>query len=732
LAASPDPVTLGESITLTALNVADSDGTVALVEFYRDVNANGQIDVETDIFLGDDDDAAGGWSWTGATSGFALGSNTLLARAQDNESAYSDVASTTVLIEAVNAAPTAGSLTAVPDSITQGENITLTAVNVADSDGMVVQVEFYRDANGNSQIDIGTDTLLGTDTSAAGGWSWTGATSGFVLGSNTLLAWAQDEDSAYSNTVSTMVVVEETPNQPPTVESVTVSNLNVMSGEITLTANGAQDADGTVAAVAFYLDINQNGILEPDTDTLLATDSSSGDGWGWTGTLSGFAWGANTVFARAQDDQLDWGLAAQAEAELFVTAANQTVKYVDGGQRQVALKISSGTANLHLEGTYGTVAVSGKTIVLGGEEAVSLQLIDLTESSTKTAISFTVKGEGETTLGGVTGESLGKLSAKRVDLTGNIQLTQSLGTVILDDIAAGVQIAGPAYVKGASLTANSLGQNVTIAMAGTINTFQVNTFAGGSLTADVIKTVKVNQGDLGADITSQTGEITSVYAYGDITGDITAAAFIKKISSKTGGIGVDAKITAQNGDLLTVSTYDTIAGKLVADNLIKKIAVKAGNITGTVRAANIGSVAAVNLDGAILSAADLIGKVTLKGNILDSYILGGYDIGMDGTFGGADDLLQGGNIKSVSAAKGQFARSFISAGYLPESSDTIGLPDAGQAADFGSISKVVFASKDPNPAFDYGIFAVTEIKPFKIGKEPAQTDGFFKVEIVGG
>ncbi len=771
LAASPDPVTLGESITLTALNVADSDGTVALVEFYRDVNANGQIDVGTDIFLGDDNDAAGGWSWTGSTGAFALGSNTLLARAQDNESAYSDVASTTVLVEAVNAAPTAGSLTAVPDSITQGENITLTAVNVADSDGTVVQVEFYRDANGNSQIDMGTDTLLGTDTSAAGGWTWTGSSSGFALGSNTLLARAQDEDSAYSNTVSTVVVVEETPNQPPTVGSVTVSNLNVMSGEITLTANGAQDADGTVAAVAFYLDINQNGILEPDTDTLLATDSSSGDGWGWTGTLSGFAWGTNTVFARAQDDQLDWGPAAQAEAELFVTAANQTVKYVDGGQRQVALKISSGTANLHLEGTYGTVAVSGKTIVIGGEEAVSLQLIDLTESSTKTAISFTVKGEGETTLGGVTGESLGKLSAKRVDLTGNIQLTQSLSTLVLNNINDGVQIVSPAYIKGASLTANSLGQNVTIAMAGTVKSFQVNTFAGGSLTADVIKTVKVKQGDLGADVTSQTGEIATVYAYADITGNITSATFIKtvaskmgglygdvtsqtgeigslsvygningniesatfikKIASKAGGIGADAKITALHGDLLAVSTYDTLAGKLVADNLIKKIAVKAGDITGNVRAATIGSVSAINLDGAILSAAE-IGKVTLKGNILDSYILGGYDIGMDGTFGGADDLLQGGNIKSVSAAKGQFARSFISAGYLPESPDTIGLPDAGQAADFGSISKVVFASKDPNPTFDYGIFAVTEIKPFKIGKEPAQTDGFFKVEIVGG
>ncbi len=725
---SPDPVTLGENITLTALNIADSDGTVIQVEFYRDVNSNGLIDVGTDSLLGTDTNSAGGWTWTGSTSGFALGTNTLLARAKDNEAAYSNVVSTTVT---VNAAPTVGSLIAVPDPVTQGESITLTALNAADSDGTITQVEFYRDANGNGLIDVGTDTLLGTDTSSTGGWTWTGSTGGFAVGNQTLLARAKDNNAAYSSGVSTSVTVEEAPSQPPTIGGLTVGNLNVTGGEITLTANTVQDADGSVAKVEFYLDADQNGIFDSASDTLLGTDTSETDGWNWTGSLTGFAWGTNTVFARAQDDAQVWSTETQAEVVLYVTAANQTVKYVDDGQREVAVKISSGTANLYWEGLYGTVVVSGKTIVLAGGEEVSLQRIDLTESSIKTAIAFTVKGDGEAELGGITGAALGKLTAKGVDLTGDIQLTQSLGTVILDDIAAGVQIAGPAYIKGASLTADSLGQNVTIDMTGTINTFQVNTFVSGSLTADVIKAVKVNQGDLGADVTSQTGEIASVYAYGDITGNITSATFIKSITSKTGGIGADAKIAALTGDLLAVSTYESMAGTLAASNLIKSIAVKAGDITGSVRAVSLGSVSAVNLDGAILSAADSIGKVTLKGNILDSYILGGYDIGMDGAFGGTDDLLQGGNIKSVSA-KGQFARSFISAGYLPESPDTSSLPHVAESADFGSISKVVFASKDPNPTFDYGIFAVTEIKPFKIGKEPAQTDGFFKVEIVGG
>ena len=65
---------------------------------------------------------------------------------------------------APNQAPTIASLSDSPDPVTQGNNLALTANNVSDSDGLVVKVEFYRDVNNNSVIDVGTDALLGTDT----------------------------------------------------------------------------------------------------------------------------------------------------------------------------------------------------------------------------------------------------------------------------------------------------------------------------------------------------------------------------------------------------------------------------------------------------------------------------------------------------------------------------------------------------------------------------------------
>ena len=47
---------------------------------------------------------------------------------------------------------------------------------------------------------------------------------------------------------------------------------------------------------------------------------------------------------------------------------------------------------------------------------------------------------------------------------------------------------------------------------------------------------------------------------------------------------------------------------------------------------------------------------------------------------------------------------------------------------FGTIGKVKFGSIDLAADVDFGLFAATEIKPFKIGKFPGLTDGHFKVE----
>ena len=96
-----------------------------------------------------------------STSGFPVGSNTYLAQAQDDSSAWSHREHDGDGQCAANQMPTIGSLSVSPDPVTQGNSLTLTANSVADSDGTVAKVEFYRDTNGNGVIDVGTDTLFG-------------------------------------------------------------------------------------------------------------------------------------------------------------------------------------------------------------------------------------------------------------------------------------------------------------------------------------------------------------------------------------------------------------------------------------------------------------------------------------------------------------------------------------------------------------------------------------------
>ena len=88
LVASPDPATQSGSLHLSVAGVTDTDGTVTAVEFYRDANADGVLQVASDMLLGEDAFGCDGWSWTGAVS-WGEGHQTYFARAQDDLGAWS-------------------------------------------------------------------------------------------------------------------------------------------------------------------------------------------------------------------------------------------------------------------------------------------------------------------------------------------------------------------------------------------------------------------------------------------------------------------------------------------------------------------------------------------------------------------------------------------------------------------------------------------------------------------
>lgn len=197
LTLSSASIARGQILTLTANSVADADGTITRVDFYRDANNNGVGD--TSELIGTDSNPAGGYTFSFNTSGQALGNVNFFARAVDNDayvSAFGFAAATII-----NAVPTITSLTTSAAVFVIGQSMTLTASGVADGDGTITRVDFYRDANANGVADAGEQ--VGSDSNPASGYTYTLTTaqSGVIpSGTAKFLAIAIDNDGAASAT----------------------------------------------------------------------------------------------------------------------------------------------------------------------------------------------------------------------------------------------------------------------------------------------------------------------------------------------------------------------------------------------------------------------------------------------------------------------------------------------------------------------------------------------------
>jgi len=424
-------------------------------------------------------------------------------------------------------------------------------------------------------------------------------------------------------------------------------------------------------------------------------------------------WSEPEIIAESSDALFDQTASFDPEGNLFLAwmAENTAVEYIVAAPTMIELqdrqsvKYYDGDGSLvtvQLAGTAGKVFFDGHNInVIQGKNGFEIQgsnlvlsEIRLVAATEKASITMNAKGgsDSQASLGGIKGDQLVKLNAKNINLIGDINLTGSLGAIIVDDIADDVTItAAQPYEKGFALKADEIGSGVEFDLAGLVKSFQATSFTEGKLTADIIGQIKTKTGDFGVDISARTGDILSIDAVGDISGNINSAGTIKKIMTKL------------------------------------------GDVTGTVRAGvELGMVQAINLDHAILSAGQTIKSVKLSGDIIDSYVLGGYDIGADCAFGlqetGGGDVLSSGDVTSVTV-KGTFSRSYIVAGTLPDTSLTSYLPNVGQMASTGYIGKIKFGNINYDDAEDYfGLFAATEIKPFKVGRYPAVSQGMFVIE----
>ncbi len=312
LVARPNPVVIPASLLLSAYGVSDPDGTVATVAFYRDADGDQLLDTSVDELLGQDSDGSNGWGLSVDTSSLASGTQTFFALAQDNDGQWSEGAAgaaDTVVVDS-DLLPVIGSLSVDPDPVTRPAPIVLTAQDVSDPDGSVVAVAFFRDANGNGQLDFLEDELLGEDINGSNGWSLSVASGGLPAGSQTFFAVAHDDDGNWGSQVSATALAL---NASPSVEALTASPSPVTIPEPTvLNAYGVSDPDGSVAAVAFYRDVDGDKLLNTSVDELLDLDTDGSDGWSFSVETAGLARDVYTFFALAQDNDGQWSDQASA------------------------------------------------------------------------------------------------------------------------------------------------------------------------------------------------------------------------------------------------------------------------------------------------------------------------------------------------------------------------------------------------------------------------------------
>jgi len=254
---------------------SDSDGTIARVDFLADGARVG---------------SATAAPYAATWSDVPAGTYRVAAVATDDRGATTTSAAATVV---VNAQPTVGLTSPAANAVvTAPGSLTLTA-EAADSDDTVTRVDFYADT-----------TLLGSATAAPYRLAW----SDVAAGSYRLTAVAYDERGG----VSTSAAVPVRVNAPPTVSltSPAAGEGFTAPANVTLAAS-ANDADGSIAQVAFYGD-----------GTLLGTVS----GAPYSLTWANLRVGSYTVTAEATDDQ--GAVAKSAAVMVSVAAAGTRITYL--------------------------------------------------------------------------------------------------------------------------------------------------------------------------------------------------------------------------------------------------------------------------------------------------------------------------------------------------------------------------------------------------------------------
>lgn len=299
---SPNPATVGQIVALAATaHDPDSGDYITEVAFYKDGNGDGQSQPEE--LLGSDRDSTGGWAYDWNTKFESAGTVALLAVAFDVDKTPSNPEPATLTLQPPmgNHAPVVGTFEPVPNPATVGQAIALVATAYdVDAGDSVIQVSFYKDANGNGQAEDAE--FIGKDSSSAGGWVYVWDTALESPGTVDLLAVAFDQTQTPSvPTAASVTLNPPEVNLPPILDTFTATpNPAIVGDVLTLSATAHDPNSGDwVTDVLFYKDSNGNG--QADDGEFLGKDNDPAGGWTFYWSTGSESPGGISLLAVAED-----------------------------------------------------------------------------------------------------------------------------------------------------------------------------------------------------------------------------------------------------------------------------------------------------------------------------------------------------------------------------------------------------------------------------------------------
>jgi len=348
-----------------------------------------------------------------------------------------------------------------------------------------------------------------------------------------------------------------------------------------------------------------------------------------------------------------------------------------------------------------------------------IQLLNVSHTGRNSQIKISVNG-GQTSIGKINVEgNLNQIQAPDATLRQTLAVNGYIQKLSLDQMApaASLNVATMAP-KGTTLNINYVAPNALLNLAGDVRSFQTDQMDGSLLARNINRLTAQNDinGDIHAmlninTIMSRTGSINANVSAGRIDSQESLNAILNDPFAFHIG-DVSNLPTFVEGNIRRIAARQSIAGTITAWGDLGTVT--AGqNFSATVRAENVSLLRAANLDNALISTLDDVDRLLIKNNISDSYVLAGYDIGMNALDDRTDDLLSNGNLGLV-RFNGQLRNSYFAAGVLTDAIRTsIGFPlaaDEPVSSNVGSIGRVIGRNVSTiGSTQEFGLYAANDI-----------------------